>query len=58
VCSKQLNWYEVGIKINGEYLHHLRFADDIVLFVSSAEQQETRMEELCNESSKTGLKMN
>ena len=24
-----LNWEEVGLKINGEYLSHLRFADDI-----------------------------
>ena len=55
---QNLNWDEVGIKINGEYLHHLRFADDIVLFASSAEELQTRMEELSNESSKIGLKMN
>jgi len=54
---QNLNWDEVGIKINGEYLHHLRFTDDIVLFASSAELQ-TRMKELCNESSKIVLKMN
>jgi len=29
---QNLNWDEVEIKINDEYLHHLRFADDIVLF--------------------------
>jgi len=52
-----LNWDEVGIKINGEYLHHPRFADDIVLFALSREEQQTRMEELCNESSKIGFKM-
>jgi len=46
------------IKINGEYFHHLRFADDIVLFVSSAEELQTGMEELSNESSKIGLKIN
>jgi len=55
---QNLNWGEVGIKISGEYLHHLRFADDIDLFVSSAEELQTRMEELSNESSKIGLKIN
>jgi len=55
-----LNWDEMGIKLNGEYLHHLRFADDIVLFASSAEELQTSMEELTmsNESSKIGIKMN
>ena len=55
---QKLNWDELGIKINGEYLNHLRFADDIILFASNAEQLQTRMEELSNESSKIGLKMN
>jgi len=49
---QNLNWDEVGIKINGDYLNHLRFVDDIVLFASSAEELQTRMEELCNESAK------
>jgi len=26
-----LNWEGNGIKIDGEYLHHLRFADYVVL---------------------------
>jgi len=43
--------------MNGEYLH-LRFAVNIVLFVSNAEELETRMEELNNESSKIDLKIN
>ncbi|CAM4652739.1 unnamed protein product [Leuciscus chuanchicus] len=33
---RQLNWDEVGIKINGRWLNHLRFADDIVLIGCSA----------------------
>jgi len=53
-----VTWDEVGIKVNGEYLHHLRFADDIVLFASGAEEPQPRMEKLSNESSKIGLKMN
>jgi len=56
---QNLNWNEVGININDEYLHHLRFADDIVLlFVSGAKELQTRMEELSNESSAIGFKMN
>jgi len=42
---------EVEIKINGEYLHHLQFADDIGLSASSTGELETKMEEQCNESS-------
>ena len=55
---QNLNWDEVGIKINGEYLNHLRFADDIILFASNAEELQTRMEELSNESSRIEVKMN
>jgi len=55
---QNLNWDEVGIKNNGEYLNHLRFADDIVLFAPSAEELQTRMEELGNESSKIGMNLN
>lgn len=31
-----LNWEDKGIKINGNYLSNLRFADDIVLFTKYA----------------------
>lgn len=55
---KTLKWNEVGIKTNGGFLSHLRFADDIVLFASSAQELQTRIEELCEASLKVGLKMN
>lgn len=34
---RKLNWEEVGLRANGEFLSHLRFADDIVLFSETAE---------------------
>ena len=38
---KRLDWSETGIKVNGQYLSHLRFADDIVIFSDSAENLQT-----------------
>jgi len=32
---EKLNWERNGININGVYLNHLRFADDIVLMTES-----------------------
>ena len=55
---KRLDWSKAGIKVNGKYLSHLRFADDIVIFSNSATNLQTQIKEL-NESSKlSGLKMN
>ena len=55
---RRLDWTKAGIKINGKYLSHLRFADDIILLCNSAKDFQERIEEL-NESSKmSGLKMN
>ena len=53
-----LNWEEVGLKINGEYLSHLRFADDITAIESSPEDMQLRIQQLSDASAKVGLKMN
>ena len=37
---RQLEWDDIGVKIDGRQLHHLRFADDIVLITSKIEQAE------------------
>jgi len=55
---RKLDWEEYGIKIDGEKLHHLRFADDIVLFAHDIGTAETMLEELEQESAQIGLKIN
>jgi hypothetical protein len=48
----------MGIKINGEYLSQLRFADDSVLMAADLDQAQVMLQQLNEESSKIGLKMN
>ena len=53
-----LNWNHKGIKIDGEYLNYLRFADDIILFSSNPRELQQMQQELNQESLKFGLSMN
>jgi len=46
------------LKINGEYLSHLRFADDIVLIAADLNLAQVMLQQLNEESSNVGLKMN
>lgn len=55
---KSLSWDQKGIKIDGKYLNHLRFADDIVLFSSDPAELTTMLQELRVVSEAVGLKMN
>lgn len=55
---KKLKWKKLGILINGEYLSHLRFADDIILFSESISQLENMIQHLQSESASVGLEMN
>jgi hypothetical protein len=48
----------MGINVNGKYLSHLRFADDIVLIAVDLDQAQAMLQQLNEESSKIGLKMN
>ncbi|XGW18238.1 hypothetical protein V3C99_002675, partial [Haemonchus contortus] len=34
---RHLEWEDLGVKVDGRYLHHLRFADDIVLITPNIE---------------------
>jgi len=55
---KTLNWDDKGINIDGIYLNHLRFADDIILMSGNITKQETLLEELQQASQRVGLEMN
>nr|XP_027227207.1 uncharacterized protein LOC113819162 [Penaeus vannamei] len=55
---KGLNWGERGININGSYLNHLRFADDIVNLAKTPQELQEMIQELNEGSLKVGMKMN
>ncbi|GBP68178.1 Retrovirus-related Pol polyprotein from type-2 retrotransposable element R2DM; Endonuclease [Eumeta japonica] len=55
---RQLNWEELGINVDGTLLTHLRFADDIVLFVKTPEDIDRMIEDLAIESERVDLKLN
>lgn len=55
---KKLHWEEKGIKINGQYLNHLRYADDVILIANTKTDLKVMLEELDDEAKKIGLKMN
>ena len=55
---RNLDWQSNGIMIYGEYLTHLRFADDILLVSHDPLELQTMIRELNEESIKAWLKMN
>ena len=55
---RRLNWENKGLKIDGEYLNHLRFADDIFLCTDTPQELYIMLQELCEESNLSGLRMN
>ncbi|KAK6730243.1 hypothetical protein RB195_006980 [Necator americanus] len=49
-AMRKLEWDDMGVKVDGRQLHHLRFADDIVLItpiLSQAERMLTEFDETC-----------
>ena len=55
---RNLDWENKGIRIDGEYLSNLRFADDIALFAENLHDLQKMLDELNEESKKVGLYMN
>lgn len=55
---RNLSWKKVGININGRYLSHFRFADDIVLLSENTNQLQMMITTLHEESRKVGLEIN
>ena len=52
------NWENKGVKIDGEFLSNLRFADDIFLCTETPQELQQMLQELSDESRQMGLKMN
>ena len=55
---RRLNWENKGMKIDGEFLSNLRFADDIFLCTETPQEVQQMLQELSDESRRMGLKMN
>ncbi|XP_030754980.1 uncharacterized protein LOC115881577 [Sitophilus oryzae] len=55
---KNLDWEEKGIKICGQYLNQLRYADDIALISEKKEELVEMLEELDTAARRIGLNMN
>lgn len=55
---RKFDWSNNGLNINGEKLTHLRFADDIVVFASTARELQQMLVELNTASKAVGLSMN
>ena len=55
---RRLNWENKGVKIDGEFLSNLRFADDIFLCTETPQELQHMPQELADESIRMGFKMN
>ena len=55
---RRLNWENKGVKIAGEFLSNLSFADDIFLCTETPQELQQMLQELSDESRQMGLKMN
>ncbi|KAE9413405.1 hypothetical protein Angca_006238, partial [Angiostrongylus cantonensis] len=53
-----LEWDNMGVKIDGRQLHHLRFADDIVLITLKINQAERMIADFDKACGKIGLRLN
>lgn len=58
LAFKRINWDEMGIKVDGEFLSHLRFADDIVITADSIDQAQSMLTSLHAACKDVGLKIN
>jgi hypothetical protein len=55
---RTLNWEGRGININGEYISHLQFADDIVIMAETLKDLQLMLNDLADSSARIGLQMN
>ncbi|KAK6754448.1 hypothetical protein RB195_013447 [Necator americanus] len=57
-AMRKLEWDYMGVKVDGRQLHHLRFADDIVLITPSISQAERMLTEFDETCGCIGLQLN
>ncbi|KAK6735400.1 hypothetical protein RB195_018549 [Necator americanus] len=57
-AMRKLEWDDIGVKVDGRQLHHLRFADDIVLVTPSISQAERMLTEFDETCGCVGLQLN
>ncbi|KAK6755979.1 hypothetical protein RB195_014396 [Necator americanus] len=57
-AMRKLEWDDMGVKVDGRQLHHLRFADDIVLITPSISQTERMLTEFDETCGCIGLQLN
>uniref|UniRef100_A0A0K0DHE3 Reverse transcriptase domain-containing protein n=1 Tax=Angiostrongylus cantonensis TaxID=6313 RepID=A0A0K0DHE3_ANGCA len=55
---RTLEWDNMRVKIDGRQLHHLRFADDIVLITPDISQEERMLADFDKACGKIGLRLN
>jgi hypothetical protein len=55
---RQLDWDTRGIRIDGRHLHHLRFADDVVLFARDTVEATDMLSQFTEACGRAGLKIN
>ncbi|KAK6728837.1 hypothetical protein RB195_006102 [Necator americanus] len=55
---RKLEWDDMGVKVDGRQLHHLRFADDVVLVTPSISQAERMLTEFDETCGCIGLQLN
>ena len=55
---RRLTWETRGLKIDGKYLSHLHFADDILICAITPHELQQMLQELADQSDNQGLKIN
>ena len=55
---RRLHWENKGVKVDGEFLSNLRFADDIFLCTETPQELQQLLQELSDESRRMRHKMN
>ncbi|KAK6760831.1 hypothetical protein RB195_022047 [Necator americanus] len=55
---RNLEWDDIGVKVDGRQLHHLRFADDSVLITPSTSEAERMLTEFDGTCGCIGLQLN